>query len=182
MFPNIRWLPPVPQQWRRSNRKKGYSRYAHRIYGNYNPTIIPGLGARQNRIGRRACRLLGKRLKMSVSGASPSPGFHSIYGMLETTSSQTAPFSWSQYLDDVGNRLYEVFNLGGAQLYSRNDINHLSRSTLLDCMDFLYIIQRTPGERTMTVSEPRGIATLIVWAHYILGITVIVTIQVARTK
>lgn len=117
---------------------------------------------------------LEKRFEMSVSGASPSPGFQSIYGMLEVCSSQTASFSWSRYLDDVSDRLDKVFSLDRL-LYNRSDINHLSRSTLLACMDFLYIIQRTPEERTMTVSEPRGIATLIVWAHHILGITVIVT-------
>jgi hypothetical protein len=39
----------------------------------------------------------------------------------------------------------------------------------------LYIIQRTPEERYMIVNKKKGVLTLIVWAHYILGLRMSVT-------
>jgi hypothetical protein len=42
-------------------------------------------------------------------------------------------------------------------------------------MDYLYLIQSLPEDRKMAVSNETGCITLIIWAHYILELTVVIT-------
>ena len=112
-----------------------------------------------------------KRCELEIPGAHISPGYDGIYGMLEACNTQTSSFSWSSYSDLVRAKIYEVF--GQSQDLMNYEVC-LSPGTLLACMDSLFIVQRTPEERLLTVSEPRGLVTLIIWAHYILGLSVLV--------
>lgn len=45
---------------------------------------------------------------------------------------------------------------------------------LLAALDSLCVVQRMPEEYTMTVSLPSGYPTFIVWAHHLLGLSVLV--------
>ena len=114
---------------------------------------------------------MNKRLELGIPGARVSPGYDGIYGMLEACSAQTSSFQWSNYVTSVKARMQQVFG-HNPHLVPLED--RLPPGVLLACMDSLFIIQRTPEERILTISEPRGFTILVVWAHYILGLAVLV--------
>lgn len=109
---------------------------------------------------------LDKRFEMGIS-PNPSPGFDGIASVLEACSSQTSEFNWSEYREAVRSRLVSTFT----GLRSEAD---LPTSMLLACLDCLYIVQRTPEDRLITISNSAGMEPLIIWAHHILGLSVLV--------
>lgn len=101
-----------------------------------------------------------------------SPGFDGIFRTLESISSETSSFDWSELVEKARSQLHAVVMLGDLK-YS-GDTLCLPPQTLLRCLDTLYIVQRDPDERLMTVNEREGMLTLIVWAHCVLGLCVLV--------
>ena len=101
-----------------------------------------------------------------------SPGFDGIFRTLESISSETSNFDWSEYVEKARSKLCTVVPLG--DLTYRGDSLSLPPEILLRCLDTLYVVQKDPDERFMTVNEQQGMLTLIVWAHYILGLSVLV--------
>lgn len=115
---------------------------------------------------------LNKRFEMQIPGSKPSPGYEGISGVLEACSSQTSNFDWSRYLYQVKSRLVSASIIGNRVDESAMS---LAPSLLRACMDCLYIIQRAPEERFMLVGEGGvGLVTLIVWAHHLLGLSVLI--------
>ncbi|KAF1948099.1 hypothetical protein CC80DRAFT_459694, partial [Byssothecium circinans] len=99
-----------------------------------------------------------------------SPGVDGIYRTLEACSSETSDFNWSGYVTQASSRLGRV--LGGIRK-PHSDLLGLPANILFHCLDFLYVVQRTPEERYMEVDGPEGILALIIWAHYILGLSIL---------
>ncbi|KAF2489580.1 hypothetical protein BU16DRAFT_543979 [Lophium mytilinum] len=112
---------------------------------------------------------LNKRVELGFPEANPSPGFSGLVGTLEAISSQASPFLWSQTLLAVEERLRPLLNK-----ISLNADTALPTNLLVACLDSLPIIQRWPEEYTLRVSEYGGCVTLIAWAHYVLGLRVLV--------
>ena len=56
----------------------------------------------------------------------------------------------------------------------RSPLRRLSASSLLGAMDYLYLVQSLPEDRIMMVENQMGLVPLVVWAHCILGLTVLV--------
>ena len=87
---------------------------------------------------------------------------------LDACSSQAGAFPWSEYIEVVRERIYPLLG----QYYGEEGIA-LPSNLLLMCVDSLCIMQRLPEEHMLTVSEPKGCITLIVWAHHVLDLSVL---------
>ena len=112
-----------------------------------------------------------KRFEMGVAGASASPGYEGISNALAACSSQTTAFAWSHYKHLVDTKLKE--SIPGYQ-YSQDHMR-LSPAALMGAMDYLYIVQRLPESRKIMISNAMGSITFVIWAHYILGLNVLIT-------
>jgi len=112
-----------------------------------------------------------KRFEMKIEGASSDPGYEGIMNTMAACSSQSSAFAWTYYCGLVEERLKTSIP---AYHYS-TDYIRVSPSLLLGAMDYLYLIQSLPEDRKMTVSNETGCITLIIWAHYILELTVVIT-------
>jgi len=112
-----------------------------------------------------------KRFEMGIHGASSDPGYEGIMNTMAACSSQSSAFSWTYYRGLVEERLKTYIP---AYHYSPDYIR-LSPSLLLGAMDFLYLVQSLPEDRKITLSNERGCITLVIWAHYILELTVVIT-------
>ncbi len=111
-----------------------------------------------------------KRTEMNLPDATPDVSYDAIVGTLECCSSQ-APFPWDQYYREIEYRIRGV--LGCLDKSQTTHLFSLAPHLLLGAMDYLYIVQRLPQHRKVMVRTNQGVATLILWAHYLLGLTVL---------
>lgn len=119
-----------------------------------------------------------ERVDIGVPEATPGPGVDGIVMTLAACSSQSSAFSWAHYVQLVEGRLRASIT----KYYYYSGHLKLTRPLLLAAMDYLYLVQRFPEERKITVSNETGSITLIIWAHYILGLTVAVVEPASDTK
>lgn len=118
-----------------------------------------------------------KRFEMGVAGASASPGYEGILNTLGACSSQSSAFAWSDYIHLVTTKLQD--SIPGYQ-YSA-DLIRLSPAALTGAMDYLYIVQQLRESRKIVISNAMGSITFVIWAHYILGLNVLITTEVPST-
>jgi hypothetical protein len=112
-----------------------------------------------------------KRFEMGIQGASSDPGYEGIMNTMAACSSQSSAFSWTYYRGIVEEKLKTSI----PTYHYSPDYIRLSPSLLLGAMDFLYLVQSLPEDRKVTVSNEIGCITLVIWAHYILELTVVIT-------
>ncbi|KAL8718401.1 MAG: hypothetical protein Q9225_004459 [Loekoesia sp. 1 TL-2023] len=117
------------------------------------------------------------RFETKVKGASASPGYEGILNTLAACSSQSSAFAWSDYIHLVNTKLQK--SIPGYQ-YSR-DLMKLSPAALTGAIDYLYVVQQLPESRKIMISNAMGSVTFIIWAHYILGLNVLITTEVPST-
>ncbi len=110
-----------------------------------------------------------KRLDMGVQDAS-DPGYEGIVKTLAACSSQSSNFAWSFYVQQVEAKLRSCI----PDYRFLIDYVGLSDTLLLGAMDYLYLVQSLPDHRKILISDQKGCLTLVVWAHYVLGLTVAV--------
>lgn len=118
-----------------------------------------------------------KRADLGVPGAFPESGSEAIAGTLGACCSQ-ASFAWDIFYRQIEDRIREV--LPHLTMDQCQSLVLLPKDMLLGAMDYLYIVQRLPQNRKMMVSSEQGVATLIIWAHYILGLTVLLKLVPLR--
>jgi hypothetical protein len=111
-----------------------------------------------------------RRVEMNVEGASTDPTFEGISGTLEACSSQTSTFAWSNLIQQVEGQIKQSYS----EFKHQKDYISLSPSTLLAGMDYLCMVQRWKESRRVEISNQKGFLTMIVWAHCILGLSVVV--------
>jgi len=118
-----------------------------------------------------------KRYELNVAGAAPDPGFEGISKTLAAISSQTSTFCWSYYVGLVEEKLREAIPMYAFS----SDYIKLSASLLLGAMDYLFLVQSLPENRKVTVSNESGSITLVIWAHFILGLDVLLKLPSDKT-
>lgn len=118
-----------------------------------------------------------QRFETGVRGASASPGYEGISNALTACSSQSTGFAWSDYIHLVNTKLQE--SIPGYR-YSQ-DLMKLSPAALMGAMDYLYIVQQLPESRKILISNAMGAITFVIWAHYILGLNVLITTEGSST-
>lgn len=112
-----------------------------------------------------------KRYELGVMGATSDPDYDGILATLLACKSQTSQYPWEMLVSLVVSRFKR-----SAQLFlaSRSPVRRLSASSLLGAMDYLYLVQSLPEDRIMMVENQIGLVPIVVWAHCILGLTVLV--------
>ena len=105
------------------------------------------------------------------SGLSSSPDRQGILGVLRACESQTSAFNWNMMLNAVSTTLgYEADK-------APIDFPHFVLQGLLDMFP---MVQTLPSDRLIHIQIPvgenvdSGTSTLVVWAHHVLGLTVVV--------
>ncbi|KAL2820146.1 hypothetical protein BDW59DRAFT_164760 [Aspergillus cavernicola] len=121
-------------------------------------------------LARMISKSISLRLVANVPDSPMDPGFEGIMKTLMTCSSQTAAFQWSTYMENVEHRIKET--IPGYCFQQTYTV--LPHTLMTGAMDFLYLAQSLPEDRIITVSNQAGCITLIIWAHYILGLSVVI--------
>jgi hypothetical protein len=119
---------------------------------------------------------LNERFRMGVPGANPDANFEGISGVLKVCSSQTSQFPWELYtgLVEACLPLSCAFMGKNYQGWQSDMWRVLSPNSLLAAMDYLYLVQCFPEDRVVVTQNQCGLFPLVVWAHYILGLTALV--------
>jgi hypothetical protein len=112
-------------------------------------------------------------LAANVPGSPADPGFEGIMSTLMTCSSQTAAFQWSTYREEVERTIKQTM----PDYYFQRNHTILPPALLAGAMNFLYLAQSLPEDRVVTVSDQTGCITIIIWAHFILGLSVVINTQ-----
>lgn len=125
---------------------------------------------------------MARRFQLGVAGATPPPDFEGISGTLRACSSQATSFNWAPILEQTRAKIRQHFQ---HHLFptraSHGDAGTLYSTTLLAAMDYLYLVQSLPEDRKMILKSSAGMIPLIVWAHNVLGLTVLVCHPKERT-
>jgi len=101
---------------------------------------------------------------------TPDPDYDGILSTLLACKSQTSQYPWEKLVSLVESRFETSVQWFCAD---RSCIRRLSANLLLGAMDYLYLIQSHSEDRVMMV-ENLGLVPVVVWAHCILGLTVLV--------
>ena len=110
-----------------------------------------------------------KRAEEKVPGATTDSGFEAILGTLACCSSQ-GHFAWDTYYRTIERNLRRLVpHLSPNQCAALLEV---PREILLGAMDYFYIVQRLPENRKVKVRTWRGVSTLVLWAHFVLGLSV----------
>ena len=134
---------------------------------------------------------IDRRFRLLPKYAVPNPGFEGIMKTLECCNAQTSCFDWTPIVADIDLQIRQHFSY-----YHRDDFNglvdqqsfrsrrmgiskarfitHLSTTLLLAAMDSLRIVQKFPEDRTMIIPSEEGAIPIVVWAHKVLGLTVVI--------
>ena len=118
---------------------------------------------------------------MKRSGVSI--GARSIEGILEACSSQTNITFFDSSVHAVENHLRQSAlsnNHNLLALTARSSGRGLSAEGILAGMDYFFLVQHLPEDRKIVVRTTRGIVAIVVWAHYLLGLSVQVTDKHSR--
>ena len=112
-----------------------------------------------------------RRLELNVLDATPNPDYNGILATLQAVVSQTSQYPWEFLIELVESRFPKSaiwFRL------HRTPLKRLSPNVLSGAIDYLYLVQSLPEDRMMAVDNQMGLTPLVVWAHCILGLTVLV--------
>ncbi|KAL8718950.1 MAG: hypothetical protein Q9225_003979 [Loekoesia sp. 1 TL-2023] len=111
------------------------------------------------------------RYESNVYGATPDPDYDGILKTLQACSSQTSQYRW----DNLVSLITRQFPNSTPWFCAvPSPLRSLSFSLLLGAMDYLYMVQTLPEDRFIMVESQAGLIPIVIWAHYILGLTVVV--------
>ena len=115
-------------------------------------------------------RALAAAFERRLDDAPPDekhfPGYDGILGTLRACRDQTCEFSWDLIFRAVEETLPQV-----PQLYGCSS-RQLPFALLLGLLDVLFAVQALPDDRYIHVVAKEGYATVVVWAHHVLGLNV----------
>ncbi|MCJ1375751.1 hypothetical protein MMC20_006988 [Loxospora ochrophaea] len=115
---------------------------------------------------------LAKALERRSAGSDEPvdiPDHATLKGTLYACQTQTAAFRWSEYFDAVEDLLQDVVE--GLPPYESRP---LTPDILQALLDFFAALQAFPEHNVIQVEAITGAATIVVWAHKVLGLTVTV--------
>jgi len=124
-------------------------------------------------LARMISKCITMRLTAKIPSSTPDPGFDGVMNTLMACSSQAAAFQWSTYREEVEFRIKQVM----PDYYFHRNYTILPPALLAGAMDFLYLAQSLPEDRIITVSNQTGCIVIIIWAHFILGLSVVIETQ-----
>ncbi|KAI9723888.1 MAG: hypothetical protein M1828_004007 [Chrysothrix sp. TS-e1954] len=105
-----------------------------------------------------------------VPEARPDPGFDGIHKTLLAISSQTSTFQWCNLTDQVEQELRS----GIDEFQFSPNYLEISTPLLLGALEAFHALMTLPHHRKVFITNEIGVITLITWAHFVLGLHVIV--------
>ena len=118
-------------------------------------------------------KAISKRFEHRLPDAVPDPRYDGISKTFEAISSQTCAFAWHLFSQEVESRpRSSIPDYEYCPTHSR-----LSPNVVLGALDFFYIIQSLPENRRVSLSTQTGCTPIIIWAHYILQLTVVIRVR-----
>ena len=111
------------------------------------------------------------RYESKVQGATPDPDYDGILKTLQACSQQTSQYRWDNLCGLIETRFKnsrEWFWISGSP------VKQMSSNMLLGAMDYLYMVQTLPEDRLVMVNSQVGLVPMVIWAHYILGLNVLI--------
>jgi hypothetical protein len=116
---------------------------------------------------------LNERHRLGAADSNPA-NYEDISEFLCVCASQTSSFPWDLYIGRVEAQLPETCtSMANKTSVDGLQWRVLTPNLLLAAMDYLCLVQAFPGDRRMAVPSQAGLVPLVVWAHYILGLTVL---------
>lgn len=117
-------------------------------------------------------RCLAKALEKRAEGATAPvalPRYDALKGTLRACREQTSGFWWELILLPVDEKLADIVFGEGPTLTRPIPI-----AVLQALLDSFTAVQYLPENRFLHIESFRGISTIVVWAHHVLGLTVCV--------
>lgn len=125
---------------------------------------------RRDQLATMLANTMTKREELGVPGASLDRGYEGIVSNVSSIASQTSTFDWSILTQKVEERL-----LSGIDNFNYNPgCYRIMPSVMFAAFNVFYTIQSLPEDRKITLSNGSGIVTFITWAHFVLGLSVVV--------
>ncbi|RJE25781.1 hypothetical protein PHISCL_01894 [Aspergillus sclerotialis] len=117
---------------------------------------------------------LNERYRLGAPDSSPDTNYEDIVGLLRVCASQTGEFPWELYIGLVEVLIPKTC----ASMINDATVDGLqwrvlTSNLLLAAIDYLYLVQAFPEDRVMAVPNQAGLIPLVIWAHYVLGLTVL---------
>ena len=110
------------------------------------------------------------------AGTSTMYDSNALLGVLIACSEQTSSFSWISLFEEVNRQLGlpRCFPgpLNGNESLLKGYYYALNLPMLQASLDMFAAIQRFEDEHYIVVDSAKGVSTIVVWAHYVLGLTV----------
>ena len=130
----------------------------------------------QGQLAMTLSRAIAKRFESRIADALPDPGAEGITRVIEAISSQTCAFGWHVFSQRVEDQLRT--QIPGFRY--REEYSRLSPNVILGSLDFLVVAQNLPSDRRISLSTEVGCIPFIVWTHYILQFTVVITGELSQ--
>ncbi|MCJ1235159.1 hypothetical protein MMC14_003125 [Varicellaria rhodocarpa] len=113
---------------------------------------------------------MNKRARI-VPDATMDATYEGVLRFLEICDAETSMFPWELYVGLIEAKLPETTIV----CHGNHEApwKKLSPYTLTAAMDFLYLVQSLPKDRIMVVQDHTGLVPLLIWAHYVLGLSVL---------
>lgn len=131
--------------------------------------------------------ILRRRLEGAPADHSSAPGYDALFGVLRACREQTNNFQWQFLLDSVQGALGKQYSASCLAAYrARMSYNDLlargeawapSPPILQGLLDMIVAAQGLPEDRTIHIHTLQEIPIIVVWAHHILGLSVLVILN-----
>lgn len=124
-----------------------------------------------NSLAASLAQALERRSKQSNDSKAP-PRYNALKNTLRACREQTSGFMWELIISAVDKKLSPFYtNSTGGQWY---EYRPMPSSVLQALLDAFTAVQHLPQATLVRVATFTGISTIIVWAHHVLGLTVLV--------
>ena len=110
-----------------------------------------------------------ERRARDAGQAEPPPRYDALKGTLRACREQTSGFMWELFLAAVDEQIKHIV-VCEAPPYTRP----ISVPVLQALLDAFTAVQYLPEARLIHISSSDGAATVVVWAHHVLGLTTVV--------
>ncbi len=124
-----------------------------------------------NSLAASLAQALDRRSKQSNDPKAP-PRYDALKNTLRACREQTSGFMWELIISAVDKKLSPFYpNNNGGQWYEYRPVPLPVLQALLDAFT---AVQHLPQATLVRVATFTGVSTIIVWAHHVLGLTVLV--------
>ena len=116
--------------------------------------------------------VIHKTIEGNQNGAPPDniprapPNTIGIFGILRAIEEQTSAYVWSGHFLAVSEMLPP---------WTRHlAVQAIPQAVLAGALNMFLMVTSLPSDRMIYIQGPLGMCTMIVWAHHVLGLTVLV--------